>query len=72
MTKLTRWMDRHVDESGKEHPVTDMDDALHPLVGAMLLVLAACVVIAVITWLALPAGRSEQAPAAGTTTTVQP
>ena len=72
MTRFSQWADKHTDPTGREHPLSDADEAMHPLIGAALLVIVACVVIGIIGWLGLPAGDRELAPMPGTTTTVQP
>ena len=67
MTRLTDWMDRHIDATGHEHLAHDADDAMHPLVAALLAVIVACVIVAAIGLTAAPAGTPELAPTAGTT-----
>lgn len=64
MTRLTRFLDHLADPTDREHPISDADDAMHPLLMVLLVVVVAAVVIAVIAWTALPAG--DMPPPAGT------
>jgi hypothetical protein len=54
VTRLTRFLDSHLDPTHRETPLSDADEAMHPMVLAILLTIAAMVVIGVVFWFFAP------------------